>query len=1115
MTSPARAGPREADEAARQRDLARGETSSSSGRSAGAMPSKGRLLHLQRAAGNAAVAGLLRPAHPSVQRLSLGGAVPRTLPDPGGPDIEEEIETGTSPEFLQAQAEEAPAAPEGGEDEAGSSAAAATKPGARETGSAAKGEAAIESSDSEAPASAATDVEVPHVEPPEASAIDATVPDIPTPDLPAPEVPAPESLAPEALAPEMSGPEVAAGTASATPQGRSREYLGAVDGLRAVTEKSALDVPVVEREVDLTAGTDALPEVPRSTESPPVASADVAGGPTTITPPAAGGMLEAAATAALSQLTRTATSRTQTGATQATTMARQGADAAGSAAGTAATTLSEHGNTLASDARSGLPAVTQSGSSILSSAVSTGLGGIRTMMQRLAGPIRTRVQAWVQSGGRGDLAADLLSPVRSAVMGIVRSIQAAARRVIDAVLGFVRRIAAAMRRAVQALSRLAQRIIQAISQALQRVLATVRRILNGVISAVMSVARSLGAVIASFVSRILSSVRAVISRILSAAEGLVRRVTRTLGAFVRRMQRVVVDGIRRLVAAVERIVRRVVALVERLISTVANLVTRALRAAYEFVVRMIRRAAAALARAILWLVLEWLKPKIEAALATAREMIERVRRYGQQYAQAAREGVRRTMALGRDLLQSLLKPEGDHFSIGLGGSIGGSGGAYVAGTGALDLSPLILDVHVSYRHLSFRGYLSVSAGLSGGVGVGGGGGLDVGVGGQVSWGSVLSYGREADMNASVGGWQVAGGVGAEVEAAAGPVGFSAGVGHQVSTNLGDIPQWAAMAPFGYNPVTGFGPPPPGAPVVGGPGFPGTVPGTQTPRPASGTWSGVGPGSPGPGREQYRPEPPQTTSGSILFPTGDDTVTPAHRTRISGIATSAGRLADGADMASVRGRVVGHASPRWRYPRERRTAEQENQDLSTRRAVNANSAAETAIRGISISAPHAISMDTPVGAGAGPGPADSDPQHQRRADVTYTVVRSVREEIPPPVDPHAPTPPPGQLPSLGWDTTASLAWTGKAGAEAHAAAKGSGSVSYTDPDPIWEENLGPMEAKALRIVLGLYKVTLGVAVGDQMGLIRDAAGLVGGVEDLIGVELTDPIVTFIIPMPESV
>ena len=1106
MTTPARAEARDAEATARQQDAARSSSPSESGTRSGPTSVGRSVLALQRAAGNAAVARMLRSPQPTAQRLTVGGAVPRTLPDPSGPDVEEEIATGTPPEFLAGGEGPTPTPPavdgndggdEGDEDADTGTSIAPAVPGAaseEDAASAVVPEAPMEPAQGLAQAPETVDARVPEtvdVQAPET--VDAQVPE--TVDVQVPETP---GLGDAVL--------TSASAVGATPTAAPAA---------AVDEGVPWEAPVIAREIDLSVGTDSLPESSAPTTTPPTPSGDLSAGPTSIATPTAGGLLEAAATAALSRLTSTAASGTQRGASQAGAQARQAADAAGVAAGGAATAVTQQSETLRAQAQSGLPAVTRSGSTLLSGAVRSGFAGIRTMMQRLAGPIRARIQAWVQSGGRGDLAADLLGPVRSAVMGIVRSIQSTANRVVESVLGLVRRLTASMRRAVSSIARLARRVVHSVSRALRNVLRTVQRILGGVISTVMSVARSLGSVIASFVSRILSSVRAVIRRIQAAATGFVRRVTRAIVSFIQRVERAVVAGIRRLEAAITLLVRRLSALVQRLIRRVVDLVRRALQRLYDAIVRTIRRAAAALARMIMSFVLDWLKPRIDAALATARRLIERVRRYGQRYAEAAREGVRRTMALGRDLLQSLLKPEGDHFSIGLTGSLGASGGAYVAGTGAVDVSPIILDIHVSYRHLSFRGYLSVSGGLSGGVGVGGGGGVDAAVGGQVSWGSVLSYGREADMNASVGGWQVAGGVGAEVEAGVGPVGLSAGVGHQVSTNLGDIPQWAALAPFGVNPVTGLAPPPPGVPVVGGPGFPDTVPGTQMPRPPSGTWSGVGAGSPGPGREQYRPEPAQTASGSVYFETGEDTITPAHRTHIGGVAASAGRLADGADLATVRGRVVGHASPRWRYPRERRTAEQENQDLSNRRAAAANQVAESAIGAVSISAPYAISMDAPHGAGAGQGPADSDPRHQRRADVTYTVVRSTREVIPPPVNPHAPTPPPGQLPSLGWDTTASLAWTGKAGAEAHGAVKGSGSVSYTDPDPVWQENLGANEAKALRIVLGLYKVTLGVAVGDQMGLIRDAAGLVGGVEDLIGVELTDPIVDFVIPMPSDV
>jgi hypothetical protein len=79
---------------------------------------------------------------------------------------------------------------------------------------------------------------------------------------------------------------------------------------------------------------------------------------------------------------------------------------------------------------------------------------------------------------------------------------------------------------------------------------------------------------------------------------------------------------------------------------------------------------------------------------------------------------------------------------------------------------------------------------------------------------------------------------------------------------------------------------------------------------------------------------------------------------------------------------------------------------------------------------------------------------------------------------------------------------------------SGGIAYTFEDPIWREDFSPAVGKGLRIALGLYKVMLGVAHGNPIAIVRDAAGLVGGVEEVLGVELTDPIVNFLIPMPES-
>jgi hypothetical protein len=282
-------------------------------------------------------------------------------------------------------------------------------------------------------------------------------------------------------------------------------------------------------------------------------------------------------------------------------------------------------------------------------------------------------------------------------------------------------------------------------------------------------------------------------------------------------------------------------------------------------------------------------------------------------------------------------------------------------------------------------------------------------------------------------------------------------------------------------------------------------------------------------------------GSVLFnPTGNDQVGEGGREELRRIAAETEEQASGSPRVVAEADVTGRASPRWRHPRRGVTGAEENQELSIRRARHTGEALHETMRGGSVP----LGPPTIAGAGAPTTPADQDLPRQRRADIDVTV-RRFREEprppgpvppgpvppgpvppgpVPPQQDPHAPAPPPGQLPSLGWDTTVSGQVGAGAKGEASATLNANAGIAYTFgrrnaqtgeyTDPVWRQDFSAAVGKGLRIVLGLYKVLMGVAHGNPIAIVRDAAGLVGGVEDIIGVELTDPIVNFLIPMPEG-
>ena len=265
------------------------------------------------------------------------------------------------------------------------------------------------------------------------------------------------------------------------------------------------------------------------------------------------------------------------------------------------------------------------------------------------------------------------------------------------------------------------------------------------------------------------------------------------------------------------------------------------------------------------------------------------------------------------------------------------------------------------------------------------------------------------------------------------------------------------------------------------------------------------------------------------PTGNDQVGDAGHRSLSGLGAQAEARAAGSPRAQASADVVGRASPRWQNPRPGQTPEDENEALSFRRAQNTGQALNDVMRNGGLP----LGSTAMSGAGPAPGPVDQDLPRQRRADVDIAVTRYQEVPTPGPAPgpgpgpgpapgpgpvpvpyPSGPTPPPGQLPSLGWDTTMSAQYAGRAGGRVSGTVGVTGGVGYTIEEPIWRYDFGAVEGRGLRILLGLYKISMDVAAANPIGFVRDAAGLIGGVEEIVGVELTDPIVDFVIPAPES-
>jgi hypothetical protein len=134
----------------------------------------------------------------------------------------------------------------------------------------------------------------------------------------------------------------------------------------------------------------------------------------------------------------------------------------------------------------------------------------------------------------------------------------------------------------------------------------------------------------------------------------------------------------------------------------------------------------------------------------------------------------------------------------------------------------------------------------------------------------------------------------------------------------------------------------------------------------------------------------------------------------------------------------------------------------------------------------------------PGSWGEDPSH---ADPAFPNVPSGRSMLPP----YLPDFAHGNRPTIGWDTTASVALREGIGASGYAGVGNSYSYELGHAD------FPPSATIPLRIALGLYKIFNDVITASPVSGIRDAVGLVGGVVNEATGGLVDELVNWTIPI----
>ena len=727
----------------------------------------------------------------------------------------------------------------------------------------------------------------------------------------------------------------------------------------------------------------------------------------------------------------------------------------------------------------GVHAVAAQAKSTARSAASSVLQHVLAAVKQVAGPLRTVVAAVFKPGGAllfEQITAvlhkamfPLLDALPARIGALSAQLQVALLTAAAKVSGLVDTVANFLTGNVTAVQQALERGVSWVAQRVRSVLGMV----DGLLGHVPTVVR--GAV-SAVTGRILGLARTVLNAIELAAKNFIRAIQQaviaTITAFAGRAQ----AAIWLIYSILSGVVSRVTARLLRAVAAVQRF-RNWLRAAIRSRVQRVVRAVSSWINAqTIKLLLKLIGPQIKAAVAQVKLMFPNGMPAPAQVVDAASKAANQVSARDeRDLLQGLLKPEGDHVSFGL--TFGASGSDVVGGGGSISAN---FDAVFDYRRNEIGFFVTPSVAAQGSVGVQAGGGAAGGAG--LAWGTVGSFGAKSnDVLSAWGGW-------------------SAGAQYGVQAGLfegfgGSIASGGTIYRSGSVDTTVTVP----AIVVPGQTQPGTtVPGT-------------------PDRQEH------VQLGEVLFPTGVGDVSralPPGRGTIDEAAQIVLTYPSGHPRGRVtRVYVMGEASPPWRTPRRGATAAEENQDLSERRARNVAAQLEPQLGGVKAE-PHGVGSAEALKAGL---KEDAPAPERQRAVMTADAVISgtPAQTTPPTTGPGTQITPavtvPGSAPNplasgrqaWGWDTSASVA--GGGGAEASAAGYGGLTAGYAVP--IGKTAVSPLAMGAIRVVVGLAKVFGDLVTGSPLALIRDGVALgVYGIEEVAGVSITKPILDWAIPMP---
>ncbi len=750
---------------------------------------------------------------------------------------------------------------------------------------------------------------------------------------------------------------------------------------------------------------------------------------------------------------------------------------------------------------------------------------LANVIRNARGGLRDRVLKALKSG---NVVGAIMEPINSAVQSVVSGIQgrltSITQALSDRVTGVVDRITGV----VTGVSDRLTGAVTAVSTRIQGVVTTAQAAVDGVLSSIQQRVSGMGTVIGEvvgwLVDKVLGFVRRFVAGVANFARGIVANIERRITGVIQRI-------VSRIMAAAERVKSFFAGLGQR----IWNLITRVFSAIPKIAgwiidqitpvwMKILAAAGKFIGQLLMKALLKWLEPKIKELLSNPALQPPNApgAPSSEQIQQGAQQGLQQSMA--KDLLTGILNPGGDHISIGISGGVSGAYGLKVGvQTG------WALDILTWWARGELGIFLTRSAAITAGVGGEGEVSADASLG--VGWGTVVTYGDNPDIAAAGGGYNVTAGAGVSANVHEG-LGISAGRGYGVSVQA-NIPTGAPTSPS--TPSTPSTPTPP----------------TPPPTP---------------------PTPQRVPIGQVevRFGTQQADVTDTEAAKLEGLAQSVGgRTRDG---DTYEANIVAEASRRWRGPGRGRTSDEENKDLSARRAASTTSAFRAAVGRVAPWAHGSISAEAVGSAPSSGAHPDDNPPERRRAVVSAVQLQSTvpgqpggagggpapaggggpAVGAPPPGAPAADREPKsewlfgakeaaevgagvapasglltgaqdpltagianvGKLtiparPMVGFDSTASVGVGVGGGGGVDVSVSGGLAYSW----PLFKRTMGGLEQAAIRTAITIFKLGMDVAGADVPGLARDVLGVVGpALDEICDGELIGPFVNTAIDMP---